>query len=163
MNRHAIVVAALVLSAALPVRAQQLQVQNPVPFAADDDISDDIKQECTLPVQLADVVKESSPTPVVFTARPVDIAHGDALQLEGTDAISMGHAFLGHQKATTVKGTLWRNGQKVARFKARRNSMGGAFAGYKGSCSVPGRTVKAIGEDIGDWLRNPVDGGNPGD
>ncbi len=34
--------------------------------------------------------------------------------------------------------------------------MGGLFAGFKGSCSVLGRTVKAIGKDIAEWLVNPV-------
>lgn len=148
---------------AAPAGAQQLQLQKPVPFAEDNDIADNIKKECALQDQLADFVKEFSATPVTFTTGPVDTAHGEALQLEISDAISMGNAFLGHQKATKVRGTLWRDGQKVASFKARRNSMGGAFAGYKGSCSVLGRTVKAIGEDIGGWLKNPVDGANLGD
>lgn len=162
MKHHVVAVLVLGLLAA-PAGAQQLQVQQPVPFAEDNDISDNIKKECTIQDQLADFVKEFSPTPVVFTSGPVDTAHGEALQLEITDAISLGNPFLGHQKATKVKGTLWRDGKKVASFKARRNSMGGAFAGYKGSCSVLGRTVKAIGEDIGGWLKNPVDGAALGD
>jgi hypothetical protein len=41
--------------------------------------------------------------------------------------------------------------------------MGGAFAGFKGSCSVLGRTVEALGEDIGGWLAAPRDGASLGD
>jgi hypothetical protein len=79
------------------------------------------------------------------------------------DAVSMGNAFLGHQKFTKVRGTLLQDGTKVASFKARRNSMGGAFAGFKGSCSVLGRTVEAMGEDIATWLTDPRDGASLGD
>lgn len=161
--RHRIAIAAIVLAAAAPLHAQELLVQKPVPWAEDNDIADNIKTECKLQEQLADFVKQYSTTPVKFTGGPIDLAQGRVLQLEIVDAISMGNAFLGHQKATKVKGALWENGRRVAGFKARRNSMGGAFAGYKGSCSVLGRTVEAIGEDIGNWLKAPVDGANLGD
>jgi hypothetical protein len=62
-----------------------------------------------------------------------------------------------------VSGTLYENGQKIASFKARRKSMGGAFAGYKGSCSVLGRTIDTMAEDIAGWLKAPVDGAKMGD
>ena len=101
--------------------------------------------------------------PVDFTSGPVDVHKGRALQLEIVDAVSMGNAWTGHQKYTKVSGTLYENGRRVAGFKARRNSMGGMWGGYKGSCSVLGRTVEAIGEDIGEWLEQPKDGASLGD
>lgn len=85
------------------------------------------------------------------------------LQVEIVDAVSMGNAFIGHQKYARIEGTLYEDGRKVASFKGRRNSMGGAFAGYKGSCSVLGRTMKALGKDVADWLKNPTDGARLGD
>lgn len=143
--------------------AQELQLQRPVPYAEDNDIADNIKQECRINEQLADFVKQYAGEDVVFTDGPVDTASGRALQLEISDAVSMGNAWLGHQKFTKVRGMLFENGEKVASFKGRRNSMGGAFGGYKGSCSVLGRTVEALGEDIGGWLKAPKDGANLGD
>lgn len=158
------IVAAAVLVAGLSGNAvaEPIRLQRPVPYAADNDISDAIKTECRIGEQLADFIKEYSSVPVEFTdATPG--ADGRVLQLEIVDAVSMGNAFLGHQKYTKVKGTLLENGTPVASFKARRNSMGGAFAGFKGSCSVLGRTVKAMGEDIGEWLASPRDGASLGD
>lgn len=70
---------------------------------------------------------------------------------------------MGRQTFTKVRGTLLQDGQKVASFKARRNSMGGAFAGFKGACSVLGRTLEKLGEDIGAWLESPKDGAALGD
>lgn len=143
--------------------AQSLQLQRPVPYAEDNDIADNIKTECKINEQLADFVKQYAGEDVSFTSSAVDTGKGRALQLEIVDAVSMGNAWMGHQKYTKVKGTLYDGGKKVAGFKARRNSMGGAFAGYKGSCSVLGRTVEALGEDIGGWLKDPKDGATLGD
>ncbi|WP_108062378.1 hypothetical protein [Poseidonibacter lekithochrous] len=60
--------------------------------------------------------------------------------------VSNGNAFLGHNKSTRVKGVLYKEGNKIASFS-------GFSAGFKGSCSVLGRTVDALGEDISVWLK----------
>lgn len=157
-------VAAALAVAALSgaAQAQTLQVQSPVPYAPDNDIADNIKAECTIDTQLAEFVKQYAGD-VQLTSGPVDTGKGRALELEIVDAVSMGNAWMGHQKFTKVRGTLYEDGRKVASFKGRRNSMGGAFAGYKGSCSVLGRTVEALGSDIAEWLKSPKDGANIGD
>lgn len=160
---------ATLLSAALlcgNAFAEAVQVPRPVPYSDDGDIADNIKQECKLNEQLADFIQEYGEelgVAVEFGAAPLDNSKGRVLDIRITNAISMGNAFLGHQKATTAVGTLYENGAKVATFKARRHSMGGAFAGYKGSCSVLGRTVDALGEDIATWLKAPADGAKLGD
>jgi hypothetical protein len=143
--------------------ANGLQLQKPVPYAADNDISDAIKDECRINEQLADFVKQYSSEPVELVDGPVDTGSGRVLQLEIVDAVSMGNAWMGHQKFTKVKGALFEDGAQVASFRGRRNSMGGAFAGFKGSCSVLGRTVEVLGEDIAGWLASPEDGATLGD
>ncbi|MBK7949813.1 MAG: hypothetical protein IPK00_13945 [Deltaproteobacteria bacterium] len=163
----AIVGVAFVLALfASSAQAQTLKVQRPVPYSEDGDISDKIKQECKIDEQLADFLQEyarEQGVEVEFTDRPVDTAAGRVLDLRIVSAISMGNAFIGHQKSTGVAGTLYENGKKVASFKARRQSMGGAFGGYKGSCAVLGRTVKVIAQDIAGWLKSPSDGAKLGD
>lgn len=143
--------------------AQNTTIQRPVPYAEDNDIADSIKAECPIGQQLADFVRQYSGGTVQVQDGPLDTSGGRVLQLEIVDAVSMGNAWMGHQKFTKVRGALWENGAKVAGFKARRNSMGGAFAGFKGSCSVLGRTVEALGEDIAGWLKAPKDGATLGD
>jgi hypothetical protein len=160
------ILALVLIAIPLAAGAQSVQLQRPVPYSEDGDIADNIKQECRINEQLADFVQQSAKAQgveVQFTPGPADKTAGRVLDLRITNAISMGNAWLGHQKATSVTGTLYENGVRIAGFKARRHSMGGAFAGYKGSCSVLGRTVQAIGEDIGGWLKSPVDGASLGD
>ena len=163
MKRATFAILAAVLLFPAAAFAQNVVVQRPVPYAGDNDISDNIKSECRIGEQLADFVKQYSGGTVQTQDTPVDTSGGRVLQLEIVDAVSMGNAWMGHQKFTKVRGALWENGSKVASFKARRNSMGGAFAGFKGSCSVLGRTVDAIGEDIAQWLKAPKDGATLGD
>ena len=80
-----------------------------------------------------------------------------------TEAVSSGNAFIGHRKYSSIKGTLYNNGKKEAGFTAARLSGGGMWAGFKGSCSVLGRTVQGLGSDVTLWLKHPVDGAHLGD
>jgi hypothetical protein len=143
-----------------------VQVPAKVQYAADNDIAGAIKRECPLGDQLADFIIDYAKDEHVEVKR-VDKTDatmpGRVLVVEITDSISRGNAFLGHHKATRVRGALYQDGQKIGSFTGERDSMGGAFAGFKGSCSVLGRTVKALGSDIAQWLSAPSDGAQLGD
>ncbi len=145
------------------VAAEPVKMQRPVPLSEDNDISTAIKQECEIGERLADFVHKYSAQPIEFSTEEPALDSGRVLRMEIVDAVAMGNAWLGHQKYSKLRGTLYQDGTKVASFKARRNSMGGAFAGFKGSCSVLDRTIKALGEDVAGWLENPADGVNLGD
>ncbi len=161
------VVALAVLLSAGPGWASSVRMANQTPYAEDAEISEKVRSECRelngqLPAYTREFGAEFGVTVELVDA--IDTAaSGRVLQVEIVDAVSMGNAFIGHQKYARIQGALYEDGQKVAGFKGRRNSMGGAFAGYKGSCSVLGRTMKALGKDIADWLKNPSDGARLGD
>jgi hypothetical protein len=55
-----------------------------------------------------------------------------------------------------VKGSLNQKGKMLGDFKARRYSGGGMFCGYKGTCAILGRCVKALGKDVVEWLAQPT-------
>ncbi len=136
-----------------------------VPYGEDADVQNRVRDECVeLNRQFAQYIREYA------AEKGVEVVSGDnqsgsglELRVEITHAVSQGNAWIGHHKGTAARGALYRDGQRVASVKARRFSMGGAFAGFKGSCSVLGRTVKAMGRDIGYWLENPQDGAELGD
>src|SRR5690606_10992067 len=147
--------------------AQPVQIVSDVPYAEDAEIQKKVRNECTkLGTQLAEFTQQFGKEfdVEVNLVDAIDVAgKGRVLKMEITDAVSMGNAFMGHQKYSSARGTLYEDGKKVADFRARRNSMGGAFAGYKGSCSVLGRTMKAIGKDVALWLKDPEDKAELGD
>lgn len=147
--------------AAVPVLApaQEVLVQRPVPYSEDADIASNIRNECKLQEQLPDYIRQfAAPKGIeVRFADEIDTAApGRVLQVEIRDALSMGNAWTGHRKSTSVRGRLFEDGELIGSFRGRRDSMGGAFAGYKGSCSVLGRTVKTLGQDIAAFLAAPT-------
>ncbi|MGP1664765.1 MAG: hypothetical protein ACTS5I_02370, partial [Rhodanobacter sp.] len=143
-----------------------VSVPTVVPFAADAVIAGAVRRECQLGEKLSDFIKEYANEQGVAVTQ-VDqtsaSSKGRVLVLEITDALASGNAFIGHHKFTTVKGRLYQDGTEVGNFIGRRNSMGGAFGGFKGNCSVLGRTVKVLGEDIAGWLTQPGKDGMLGD
>lgn len=146
--------------------AEAIKVPQSVPFSDDAEIAGKIKRECHINDQLGEFIAEYAKEkrldtqPVAATDKSMP---GRVLVVEIKDAVSEGNAFIGHHKATRVRGALYQDGTEVASFKAMRNSMGGFFAGYKGSCSVLGRTVRALGKDIAEWLVAPKDDAELGD
>ncbi len=156
------VVATMLMWSLAGAASAAVNVQKVIPFAPDNEISDAIKAECSLGEKLADSLLRNS-NGAVALVDSVDTGQGRVLQIEIVDSANMGNAFMGRQTYTKVRGTLFQDGEKVASFKARRNSMGGAFAGFKGACSVLGRTVDVLGKDVGAWLAAPKDGAALGD
>lgn len=147
--------------------AQDVKVAKHIPYQDDAEIQSNVRQECTdLGSKLARFIQEYAKAQKI-TVSLVDRldtgAEGRVLKVEITDAVSMGNAFTGHHKFTAVRGELYENGELISSFRAKRNSMGGAFAGYKGSCSVLGRTTKVLGKDIASWLTHPAENARLGD
>jgi hypothetical protein len=147
--------------------AQSISMARSVPYSEDAEIARKVREECTLlQGQLAEFTQQfgrEGGVEVTLVDAVSEQDPGSVLLVEIVDAVSAGNAFIGHQKYTRIRGELFRDGARVASFKGRRDSMGGAFGGYKGSCSVLGRTVKALGKDVALWLKNPQDGAELGD
>lgn len=146
--------------------ATAIKVNMNIPYKKGSVIAANIKNECNLTSQLSEFIHAYSVGEGVGVIRKNGVSSkskGKALVVQITDAVSQGNAFIGHRKFTRIKGELYNNGKKQAGFTAARLSGGGAFAGFKGSCSVLGRTVKALGSDVSRWLKHPVDGAHLGD
>jgi hypothetical protein len=163
MNNN-ILVAPMVIILTLGCHGVAAAEDNPIyigsmaPFTDSKSISQAILTECSLPERQAELIEEaakSAGVPVVRSDEAVAQGKGRILKVEITSAMSGGNAFIGHHKQVSVKGVLLEDGNEIGSFSGTRSSMGGAFAGFKGSCSVLGRCVKALAEDVSLWLKNP--------
>lgn len=159
MTKLEIALAAALACSPFGAQAYEVSVPRPVPLAEDNEIAGNIKRECALDDKLAHYIAEfgrAAGHDVRFVASDAkQTGRGRFLAVELRDAVSSGNAFVGHRKSASVRGKLYEDGELIGSFRGRRDSMGGAFGGYKGSCSVLGRTVKALGKDIVDWMASP--------
>ncbi len=129
-----------------------------IPYGENAIIQASIRKECAIQSQLAGFIKDYSLKENVNVVLDNNANKSSEyfLDLSIVGAISRGNAFIGHNKSTSVKGVLYKKGNKIASFTGFRHSIGGLFAGFKGSCSVLGRTVDTLGKDIAVWLKKPT-------
>ncbi len=112
--------------------------------------------ECQLPQQGAELLETAAREAgfnVLRNDQAVKAGRGRTFQVEITNVISAGNPFIGHRKQVTVRGRLFDDGKEVGNFQGTRSSMGGAFGGFKGSCSVLGRCLETLAKDMTLWLQ----------
>jgi len=138
--------------------AGNITIAKQAPYSQQLSVPDAVRAECKLPARVSEFVKQyadKSYDKVVLADKVSARTPGQALSMNivGVSGAS-GGAWSG-AKHVTVQGTLWDNGKVKGTFTAKRYSGGGAFGGYKGTCAILGRCVKAIGKDVGGWLLAP--------
>lgn len=131
---------------------------SPITFQNEQLVERAIVTDCDLPnIQRNELNKHSAKLGLVLNnATDETTSSGRVLQIQIANAVASGNAFIGHNKQVTLIGKLLENGQEIASFNAMRSSGGGAFAGFKSSCSVLHRCAVTLGKDVSEWLRSPV-------
>lgn len=142
-----------------------LVVPKKIAFGKDCNVRDKVRNECKLEEKTLKFIKQFNRGDYsdVVTEKPASgnyhVLSAEIVQVQGAG----GGAWSG-AKSMKVAGKLTdKNGKVLGNFEAGRYSGGGAFAGYKGTCSILGRCTKAIGKDIGIWLSSPAKDSKLGD
>lgn len=134
-----------------------LVVQNRMPFSANAAVREAIRNECQLPKKLSHFTKEYA---MNYTSRILSDATkapkgAQILTVEIVSVVGGGGGTWSGGKSVSIQGILQQDGKTIGSFKGRRFSGGGLFGGYKGTCAIMGRCVKALGRDVAEWLRRP--------
>ena len=85
------------------------------------------------------------------------------LSLEITQIMGGGGGAWSGPKRIVLEGTLTEGGQQIGSFRAQRTSGGGAWGGYKGTCSILEICAEELGEDVGKWMHGPTQGAKLGE
>jgi hypothetical protein len=128
-------------------------------YSDENSIPKAVLAECRLPQRQAELIEQLAKESGVVVVRDdtaVAAGKGRILVVEISDTISSGNAFLGHRKQVRVKGRLLEDGTEVGSFTGVRSSMGGAVAGFQGSCTVLERCLNTLAKDISLWLKSPT-------
>jgi hypothetical protein len=126
-------------------------------------IPSNIQTECNLATYQADAVRrhaEALGIPVATAEKDEAPPSGRFLKLRIESAFSSGNAFIGHRKQVAISAKLFEDGKEIANFAGARDSMGGAFGGFKGSCTVLERCADTLGKDVAGWLKAQLAAGN---
>ncbi len=138
----------------------------PVVYAKGLEVREAVRNECQLLTKLPEFVQSYAQDQ--YAAIDLDATRSTASDYLELEIVDLPHfkknAWAGRSgQWVGVKGSLLRKGKKTVSFTGNRASMGGFMGGYKGTCSLLGRCTKALGKDIAEWLKNPVDGATLGD
>jgi hypothetical protein len=148
----------------LNLEGKTIYIKSIIPYSATAPVAPNIKTECIIDQQLSEFIISSAKASGLNIVAKNDIGKNDIeLKVEIVDAVSQGGAFRGHNKYVSISGVLVQGDKSYQSFKAARISGGGFWGAYKGSCAVLGRTVEALGKDVGVWLSSPIDGARLGD
>lgn len=144
--------------AAAPATAETYTLSSAVPFAEGSGASDEVESECKLESKLPGFIKSAAKRgiTVVLTDESLDDVEGKVLFIEISNVLGTGGGAWSGPKTVSAKGELREAGEVIGSFTATRYSTGGAFGGFKGTCSILGRCVKSMGKDIANWLKNPT-------
>jgi len=142
-----------VLMQAAFASAGTVKAAQTIGFADDADVRPKIKDECKLQTKVPAFLKDFSSDVELVTGDPGGT--GRVLSMRVTQVHAPGGGMFSGPKWMTVTGELHEDGEMIGNFTARRGSGGGAFGGYKGTCSILGRCAKTIGKDIAAWLNSP--------
>jgi hypothetical protein len=138
-----------------------VKVPNPVPFGAEADVREAVRNECQLGEKVASFIAQFGDDIELVSGHPGK--NGRVLDVKISHVFAPGGGAFSGPKWMELEGTLKQDGKRVASFRAKRFTTGGAFAGFKGTCSIIGRCTKALGKDVAEWLKNPTDNALLGD
>ncbi len=144
------------LAAATSSGAVEYQVPENAPYKDLTIIQNNVVEECKeLGRQLTgSLVAELSKSGLdAQRVHQPDPAVGPVVDIKISNLVSAGNAFIGHRKSVTVWVELRQGDQVLGARTFTRDTMGGAFAGFKGSCSVLERAVLVLGKDVAQWTK----------
>ncbi len=152
-------------SLTLSANADELTMQQSVPYGKGVVVSHAVRSQCKLQTKIPHYIKLYA----MKRGIRVHLAHHNMHRVKGrkllitiVHASSRGGGAWSGRKSVTISGTLKQGHRTIARFTAGRHTGGGMFGGYKGTCSLLGRSAKRIGKDVALWLTHPRNGSHLG-
>ncbi len=131
---------------------------NPVSFNKQAYIREAVRNECNLDGKLVQFIEQyaAGQYAKIITGSSTGSRDAQILTIEIEQVQGGGGGAWSGGKMVLINGKVTQNGRVLGDFKGRRYSGGGMFGGYKGTCAILGRCVKALGKDIAEWLTHPA-------
>jgi hypothetical protein len=135
-----------------------ITIQKTAPFEKDLAVPAAVRDECQLETKIPDFTEEFAKgafDKIVMADSVSEKTPGKAVKITITDLAGTRGGIYSGPKFVSIKATLWQDGKVIGTLASSRSTSGGAWGGYKGTCSLLGRCAKTLGKDVATWLKEP--------
>ncbi|MBC7699617.1 hypothetical protein [Aquabacterium sp.] len=156
-----LIIIGLLTSSAAALAANRVLLETPITYAPGASVVEKVKQECQIENMLETRVgkafgnlNKGGDSTISTGAQATDDAA--VVRLRITHVLGVGGGAWSGPKAITIDADLIEKNKVVRHTKINRWTTGGAFGGFKGTCSILERSAAAIGKDLARWVRDPA-------
>ncbi len=150
MNKIAL---SLLLAVCASAHADGVSLLTPVTYANESSVVPKIREECKIEDRLAADVGSALAGTTTSTA-------GEVVRVSILDVMGVGGGAWSGPKAITIRVELLKNGKVERNTRLTRTTTGGAFGGFKSTCSILERDSAVLGKDVANWVASES---SPGD
>jgi hypothetical protein len=135
---------------------QTIAVVVPALLDANAAISGKVKQECEIDVKLGNQVyqsvSEKYPGAEQIPSSSQIASDRNVVRVTVVGALGAGGGAWSGPKSITIRADLLQGSKVIDTKTLSRQSGGGAFGGFKGTCGIMDRITVALGRDVASWL-----------
>ena len=136
---------AALLAACAAAHADGIKLLTPVAYAAESSVVPKVREACKLEERLASDVGSQ-------LAGTTDQPQGQVVKVSIVDVMGVGGGGWTGPKAISLKVDLLKDGKVERSTHLTRTTTGGAFGGFKGTCSMLERDSSVLGKDVAKWV-----------
>lgn len=133
------------LAACAAAHADGIKLLTPVTYAAESSVVPKVREACKLEERLASDVGGA-------LAGTTDSTQGEVVRVSIVDVMGVGGGGWTGPKAISLKVDLLKDGKVERSTHLTRTTTGGAFGGFKGTCSMLERDSSVLGKDVAKWV-----------
>jgi hypothetical protein len=139
-----IAIAAL-LAACAAAHADGVKLLAPVTYASESSVVPKVREACKVEERLTADVGEA-------LGGTTDSTRGQVVRVSIVDVMGVGGGAWSGPKAISIKVELLKDGKVDRSTHLTRTTTGGAFGGFKGTCSMLERDSSVLGKDVAKWV-----------
>ena len=136
---------AILFAATAPAWAQSVQLVTPVTYAAESSVVPKVREACKLEDRLAADISSG-------LAGVTGSAPGQSVKVSIVDVMGVGGGGWTGPKAISIRVDLLQGDKVLRSTHLTRTTTGGAFGGFKGTCSMLERDSAVLGKDVAKWV-----------
>ena len=142
---------AVLLAASAAAHADGVKLLTPVSYAAESSVVPKVREACKLEERLTEDVGSQ-------LAGTTDSTQGDVVRVSIVDVMGVGGGGWTGPKAISIRVELLKDGKLERSTHLTRTTSGGAFGGFKGTCSMLERDSSVLGKDVAKWVASSAYG-----